>query len=313
MSEQVNVLLSFAYHAKVDLAEVREAIGRDALLLIDSGAYSAWNIGKSISLDSYATYLRRWEGVYDAAITLDVIGDHVATATNTAELHRRGLPVMPVQTTGGSLDDFDRLCTDRDYVAVGGIAGMTQQASLRERYTLMLIRRAARSGARLHLLGVSGPRMLRSGCYSADTCGYVNSMFRHGNIWVWNPRTGRADQFRLREHDQLRAHQTELTGLGVDVKRLCESRRLNFSVKSGVAPQLIRASMWSIYVSACTSRADPVAPPRGMHLPGPRMVFAFGSLEKDWRPALDMARQARDGDYPPTVARALRHRQGAPV
>ena len=72
----LNLLLSYAFHAKTDLARIRAAMpcGR---IMIDSGAFTAYTKGQAVDIVAYAEYLEHWRGCWDHAITLDAIGDPV--------------------------------------------------------------------------------------------------------------------------------------------------------------------------------------------------------------------------------------------
>mgnify|MGYP003336480742 FL=1 len=71
----VDILLSFAFHRTTDLGAVRAALGPDQRLMIDSGGFTAFSKGKEIRLSDYIAFLRHWEGAWDYAMSLDVIGN----------------------------------------------------------------------------------------------------------------------------------------------------------------------------------------------------------------------------------------------
>lgn len=308
----VNLLLSYAYHADTDLAAVRKAIGPDALLLIDSGAFTAHSTGKPIRLGDYAAYLDRWAPFIDAAITLDVIGDPTATAANTATLYAMGHRVIPVHTTGGPLATFDAAC-ETGYVAIGGIAkaGIGNHR-LRERYVTMLVRRARQRGAVLHLLGVGGAAMLRCGAYSADSSGYITTVSHRYNLWVWDIRRHRPVQINMGDKAALTRHRHTLTGLGIDVARLCAGGVNVLGYKSGMRTELMTAAAWTWLIAAHLTRVTPVPAPRPGWVPGPRMVFAASPAVEDLGPLLGIADAITTGAVPPLVARILHNDQGTP-
>lgn len=173
------MLISFAFFGGSDIAAYRKAMpcGR---LMIDSGAYTAASVGKRISREEYAEFLTTWRGCIDHAVTLDVIGDPVATRRNTKWLHDRGHKVMPVFTRGGTPADFDAMVRDAGYVCVGGGVGMPPAVVVRRLSALQ--RRAEELGGGIHALGVgnlAGLRRIRP--YSADASN-VSSAFRFGTL-----------------------------------------------------------------------------------------------------------------------------------
>lgn len=83
--------------------------------MLDSGAFSAWSLGKSIDFDAYCTYIERnqeWIGDY---VALDVINpkDTKAAAEasfdNLVKMRKRGLRPLPVFHVGESFDWLHRM------------------------------------------------------------------------------------------------------------------------------------------------------------------------------------------------------------
>jgi len=217
----VNLLCSYAFHESTDIAKVRRDLvcGR---MLIDSGAFTAFTTGRIITLNEYAEFLERWRGCWDHAMTLDVIGDPVRTAAQTRKLHMRGLPVMPVFTKGGTLQEFDAMVKDVGYVAVGGTVGLPLKHQLSR--VRMLQRRAQDLGGGIHALGVGSMTALRAARpYSADASS-VSGAFRFGTVVYFDGKEIRntpiSDHAKLtRSRDDLRAH-------GVDLASLVRTRRM---------------------------------------------------------------------------------------
>lgn len=186
----VNLLLSYAFHGTrmldTDLGAVRRELvcGR---LMVDSGAFTAYRTGKPVDLVEYAEWLERWRGTWDHAVTLDVIGNPTASHRQTARLHSRGLPVMPVFTIGDKLAEFDAMVRDSRYVCVGGLVGRGVQRPVRDRIA-MLQRRAAETGGGIHALGVGNAESLRRAHpYSADAS-VISAAFQYGNVVYWDGR-----------------------------------------------------------------------------------------------------------------------------
>lgn len=206
------MLLSYAYYAKDDLAKHRAKMpcGR---LLVDSGAFTAKTVGQKITLADYASFLGRWRGVYDHAVTLDVIGDPVATRRNTHALHSQGHNVMPVFTRGGTTADFDAMVRDSGYVCVGGGVGMPLKVLVPRLRGLQ--RRAEELGGGIHALGVGSLTALRAiRPYSADASN-VTSVFRFGTVICYDGRQIR--QFAMTDAKRMRANLHHLRAQGLDM------------------------------------------------------------------------------------------------
>jgi hypothetical protein len=187
----VDLLLSYALNKTTDFAEVKEAQGPEQMLMIDSGAFTAFQTGKPIKLEDYAAFLRHWEGCYDYAITLDVIGDPKATARNLRKLHDMGLPVLPVYTASAPLSELTALAKDHKYICYGGIVKATKHPELQVPAINRVIKEAARHGAKIHTLGQTKREMLHT-CrpYSCDSS-WVAQSGRYNTTPLFVPDEGR--------------------------------------------------------------------------------------------------------------------------
>jgi hypothetical protein len=229
----VNVLLSFAFWPNKDLAEVRKDLvcGK---LMVDSGAFTAYTIGQTIKLSDYANYLKTWQGHWDHAVTLDTIGDPVATRRSTRALHEMGLPVMPVFTRGESVKEFEAMVRDCGYVCVGGGVGMSQEVLVRR--TQLLQRRAAELGGGIHALGMGAVSLVRQAMpYSADSSNISNT-FQYGNIRYFNGREIKSCKVNNKKY--LLAHWEELRAHGINVADLAANGRMP---KGVIRTQLMQA------------------------------------------------------------------------
>lgn len=216
------MLVSYAFFAKDNLASLRAAMpcGR---LLIDSGAFTALSTGKRIELAAYADFLTTWQGAYDHAVTLDVIGDPAATARNTRKLQAMGHRVMPVFTRGGTVADFDAMVKDSGYVCVGGGVGMPTDLLVRRLRALQL--RAQEHGGGIHALGVGnldGLRKIRP--YSADASN-VSSAFRFGTVIAYDGRRLLVFQHTLKAKLRQHLHLFKAQGLGPQITELARTGR----------------------------------------------------------------------------------------
>lgn len=215
------MLVSFAFFAQDDLQQYRANMpcGR---LMVDSGAYTAASTGKVISREEYADFLTTWAGVIDHAVTLDVIGDPVATARNTRWLHNRGHRVLPVFTRGGTVAEFDAMVRDCGYVCVGGGVGMSKATYQRRLGALQ--QRAQELGGGIHALGVGNLNSLRViRPYSADTSN-ISSLYVYGAVMAYDGRELR--KIQVLDRDGLRKHAVHLRAQGVNLAPLVRTGRL---------------------------------------------------------------------------------------
>ena len=216
----VNMLSSYGLNPGDNLAKYR-ALMPCGRIMIDSGAFTAYTVGKVIHLDEYAEYLERWAGSWDHAVTLDVIGDPKATRANTHKLHQRGIPVMPVFTRGDKPADFDAMVKESGYVCVGGGVGMPPAVVIKRLGALQ--RRAQELGGGIHALGVGNMNALRRiRPYSADSSN-ISSAFRFGTLVCYEG--GRLITIAHTDHAKLRRHLTTFKSQGVNLSTMIATRR----------------------------------------------------------------------------------------
>ena len=92
-------------------------------LFMDSGAFSIWQRGGVIDLDTYIMYLKSYQDMIDVSAALDVIGSADGSFTNYLRMRDAGLDPIPVFHDGESFDWLEKYiemgCT---YIGLGGMA-----------------------------------------------------------------------------------------------------------------------------------------------------------------------------------------------
>lgn len=152
-------------------------------IIVDSGAFTAFTLGKPLSLAKYAGFIRSFDDHYPMLagrvfVNLDVIGDQDATWRNYRRLRDRGCDVIPVVTFGSPMDDIRR-AADAGYVCLGGLVGRGG-AALRWLDDVYDTLSALPELPRTHLLGVSSRSVLmRYPAYSCDASSWI-SPFQFG-------------------------------------------------------------------------------------------------------------------------------------
>jgi hypothetical protein len=92
---------------------------------MDSGAFSAANSGKVISLPDYIKVchdLMQTDPTLVEIFALDVIGDYKASAKNAAVMVKEGIPVIPTFHYGEPEGALLDLAAAHDKIAIGGVA-----------------------------------------------------------------------------------------------------------------------------------------------------------------------------------------------
>lgn len=123
--EQHKPALLVSYHYIKDFLVLRPRLSfRDWVM--DSGAFSAANIGATINLRAYgetALELLASDPTMVEVYSLDVIGDTLGTLKNTAKLHEMGVPAIPTFHVGGKVKHLRQMAKEFDKVALGGAVG----------------------------------------------------------------------------------------------------------------------------------------------------------------------------------------------
>lgn len=120
--DKLNILFAYPYFSNSVYGILQEM--SNYRLIIDSGAFSAFNCGEVIELKEYQRFLKRISyEKYEAAVQLDVVFNPQKTKENYARMIGDGFNVCPVFTRGADFDYFQKLLESDSYVFVGGVQG----------------------------------------------------------------------------------------------------------------------------------------------------------------------------------------------
>lgn len=144
-------------------------------VIIDSGAFTAFNQGMKLTTAGLADYIKRFrvEHSYLASMSfmsLDVIGDQAASWRNFDDLERRGLDVMPVLSGAAATKaDVDR-AAEYPYIAVGDLTSGERQREILDFIFGRLLKRREVTGhfPKVHMLGLTQEWACRR--YPAFSC-----------------------------------------------------------------------------------------------------------------------------------------------
>lgn len=90
-------------------------------VLLDSGAFTAHNSGREVSLDEYCGFLDLNSDHIFRYIALDVIGDPVKSEENLKAMLKAGYKPAPVHVLGDDQRRMDELFEMSDFVCLGGL------------------------------------------------------------------------------------------------------------------------------------------------------------------------------------------------
>jgi hypothetical protein len=192
----MNILLSYVYFPRNGRAAQRllqvlaEMHPGGYRLLIDSGAFSAANSGKIVSLDEYNAFLKKLpRDLNYRAIQLDVVNDPQASFENYLRQRDAGVNVVPVWQKGASLEQLEKLYSVTDYVMLAG--GRVDRTYLLEAHKLI-------GDRKVHWLGNTHMRCIYEGKpWSCDSVTWLNSG-RFGSVPIFSARSD-FDQWWIRK------------------------------------------------------------------------------------------------------------------
>lgn len=173
----LNVLVAYPYFDDKILSLLRSRDHSDLRIIVDSGAFTAWNTDRTIDLDSYCRFLDSISCLRPFhAVQLDVVGDPDASWKNYLKMRERGYDVMPVFTRGEFLDRLDLMYQHTDYVMFGGLVGGRKNKNYVKWF---LEKNAGRKG---HWLGFVNMDFIK--CFrpeSVDSSSWMSAA-RYGNV-----------------------------------------------------------------------------------------------------------------------------------
>jgi hypothetical protein len=192
ISYPVDALVSFHYY-RSDTIMGPVATPGHLRLIGDSGAYSAYSQGKTITLPDYAAWIRQWRDALCWVAALDVLGDPAATFANWATFRDTyQIESIPTLHAGGDPRELDRYAAHGvDLVGLGGLVGIATRAMA----WLIAVFRYARDrhpAMRFHLWGATNRKLLDNlPAWSADSSAYMGMSYRYGRLRLFDPATAR--------------------------------------------------------------------------------------------------------------------------
>lgn len=146
----LSMLVSFAYMTPNMLTVVQQSQG-SVRWLLDSGAFTAFQLGKPIDIEGYIAFVKEHGHLFFQCIALDMIGNAADTLTNLQVMRDAGLNPMPVLTVDMHVDMLSTLVTPtcRAFCMAGGITEPIEHYGPR----LSAARRRVGSDVWIHGLG----------------------------------------------------------------------------------------------------------------------------------------------------------------
>lgn len=143
-------------------------------VILDSGAYTAYNKGMVIDIDEYASFIKKNQSIFVNYFNLDVINDSKRSYWNWQYLRSCGIETIPVyHMITGEEHYLKKYLKQTDYIALGAIANLkTEQRriGLSRIWNTYLLDEQGNPKIKVHGLGLTDTELMTSyPWYSVDS------------------------------------------------------------------------------------------------------------------------------------------------
>lgn len=156
-----------------------------ATIFLDSGAFSAFNLGVSLNVEAYCNYiktnhdiLRKEDGVVMASV-LDGIGNELETWNNQCEMVWRGCRPLPCFHAGEDEKYLRHYVRDYEYITLGGMVGSSTKALtvwLDRVWDRYLVDGSGHPRLKVHGFGITSRELMaRYPWHSCDSSSWIQS------------------------------------------------------------------------------------------------------------------------------------------
>lgn len=183
VTEIPHILESWHYVGKQSFVDHMRA--NRAQIFLDSGAFSAYTLGVSLSVADYCDYIQRnrdiirTDGNAVMASVLDGIGDPLQTYRNQIEMEQRGCRPLPCFHAGEDERYLEWYVQNYEYITLGGMVGSSTKQlciwldRIWDRY---LTDGSGRPRLKVHGFGITAiPIMERYPWHSCDSSSWIQS------------------------------------------------------------------------------------------------------------------------------------------
>ena len=162
----LKILISYAYKDTFEWERLFSLVEKKEIqILIDSGAFTAYTLGKPIDLKEYCAWLHEYKKYFWNYFQLDVIRESDKTFNNYISMRKEGLAPIPIFTLGSKQKQLDKYFEYTDFVGIGGLVG-----SKMGEYIPKLCAYFNKHKKKCHLLGYTRDKVLKTfRPYSCDS------------------------------------------------------------------------------------------------------------------------------------------------
>lgn len=240
----LNLLIAYPYFSARLFDRIR-GLPYPTRILIDSGAFTAWNTGKTVTLDGYCNALDTLPLTAWRYFALDVVGDAAGTKRNLDEMLRRGYKPSPVLTPTESVDEIEQLYSVNDFVGIATYKPRRYKADQQVRLVNIM---AKVNGRMAHLLGLTSMDWVKlHRPYSVDSSTWLNGR-KYGSMRLY---VGRGRTRQITRQTIARCLDTEvehaIARLGYDPHQLRHRESWEYAKGKGTAlVSRINAASWAL-------------------------------------------------------------------
>ena len=210
----VNILVAYPYMKK-DVISILNENYSSIKFLLDSGAFTAWKAGETISIDEYCRFIESLPFNPWKYFALDVIGDPEKTLKNYEVMLERGFRPIPIFTRGEDISIIEHYYKTSDVVGIGGLVGTQGNKGFVKGIMKIIGER------KVHWLGFNAKEFISSyRPYMCDSSSWSSS-FRYASAKVYE-KNGRWISFTKKDMAEKpdRALMNLILDHGVDPRRL---------------------------------------------------------------------------------------------
>lgn len=280
-SPVLRILLSYHYYRDENLDELLDACfgGMPIDVFADSGAYSAFTVGKPINEAEYIAWVNRWKHRFTAVSAPDVIGDPSATTAATQRMLAQvtGVPVLPVFHVGEPWSVLENWLQDPriDYMAFGGMVPFTRRLKLLDAWVTKAFKIIGDRPMKVHGFGLTTwPLLLKHPFYSVDSSSWTAG-FRYASLQLFDPARGKFQDVAMGQRAELLKHARLLAAYGL---RPTEAQASGYNRDQIVATAVLswqRAEAWLAKRKGATTAAYLSC---GAHPGGPNAKCGTGDV-----------------------------------
>lgn len=228
----------------------------NAQIFLDSGAFSAWTLGVTLSIEEYCNYITRNRDILrteDGAVmasVMDGIGDPLQTYRNQLEMEARGVTPLPCFHFGEDERFLDYYVENYEYITIGGMVGKSV-ATLNtwlDRVWPRMVDGSGKPKLKVHAFGITSVSVMQDyPWYSCDSSSWIQAA-AFGSVIT--PKFGpvKVSDKSPSRHDWGQ-HATTLTPAEQDVVfRMLEEQGFTYERLSTVYESRAAYNLWSFGV-----------------------------------------------------------------